>query len=413
MDEHEENFKDIFRYTDVEYTPDGYSDVYRWDDFLGIAGGHVYSAMDTIDSVSPGGEYEGDEPEHAYACEIVACCGLSDGVALFRPVSHDGADLIQVAFLRNDVDDATGAYTERFEAGSFDLPAADFPRSESGVDLLEYFSGRSFKHTPGVSRGLDPREAVDSIEDAIGCDLGLFDGFWLGVPGEADMRVGPYTKKSLLDFSYYAKELSCRYGFADSDILEIARHLPEDFPDRFAAVKAYLDCKYTPDGLQGTTFEDQAHRLPGNRRDLRRQPGRRAPPARIAGRHQPGRSLRNARRRAPFLPWRRAETGSGVLQAGEGERRQEPRADGGRGKGRRWELGSPGRWPAAPTRGIIDAVGKAPSVSEGAFLRLLGTVSVFMRRARRFPAGPAFPWVSLMAEGFLVPGKKTLKGVIG
>lgn len=77
------------------------------------------------------------------------------------------------------------------------------------------------------------------------------------------------------------------------------------------------------------------------------------------------------------------------------------------------ELGSPGRWPAAPTRGIIDAVGKAPSVSEGAFLRLLGTVSVFMRRARRFPAGPAFPWVSLMAEGFLVPGKKTLKGVIG
>ena len=225
MDEHEENFKDIFRYTDVEYTPDGYSDVYRWDDFLGIAGGHVYSAMDTIDSVSPGGEYEGDEPEHAYACEIVACCGLSDGVALFRPVSHDGADLIQVAFLRNDVDDATGAYTERFEAGSFDLPAADFPRSESGVDLLEYFSGRSFKHTPGVSRGLDPREAVDSIEDAIGCDLGLFDGFWLGVPGEADMRVGPYTKKSLLDFSYYAKELSCRYGFADSDILEIARPL--------------------------------------------------------------------------------------------------------------------------------------------------------------------------------------------
>lgn len=198
--------------------------------------------------VSTGGQYEGDEPEHAYACEIVGCCGLSDGVALFRPVSHDGADLIQIAFLRNEVDDATGAYTERFEAGSFDLPAADLPRSEFGVDLLEYFSGRSFKYTPGVSRGLDPREAVDSIEDAIGCDLGLFDGFWLGVPGEADMRVGPYTKKSLLDFSYYAKELSCRYGFADSDILEIARHLPDECPDCLAAVKAYLDCEYVPDG---------------------------------------------------------------------------------------------------------------------------------------------------------------------
>ena len=189
MDADRRNDTGIFRYTDVEYTPEGHTDAYRWDDFLGIAGGHVYSAMDTIDMVSTGGQYEGDEPEHAYACEIVGCCGLSDGVALFRPVSHDGADLIQIAFLRNDVDDATGAYTERFEAGSFDLPAADLPRSEFGVDLLEYFSGRSFKYTPGVSRGLDPREAVDSIEDAIGCDLGLFDGFWLGVPGEADMRV--------------------------------------------------------------------------------------------------------------------------------------------------------------------------------------------------------------------------------
>lgn len=62
------------------------------------------------------------------------------------------------------------------------------------------------------------------------------------------MRVGPYTKKSLLDFSYYAKDLSCRYGLADIDILEIARHLPEDCPDRLAAVKAYLDCEYVPDG---------------------------------------------------------------------------------------------------------------------------------------------------------------------
>lgn len=248
MNEHGRNETDIFRYTDVEYTPDGYSDVYRWDDFLGIAGGHVYSAMDTIDMVSTGGQYEGDETEHAYACEIVGCCGLSDGVALFRPVSHDGADLIQIAFLRNDVDDATGAYTERFEAGSFDVPSTVLPCSEFGVDLLEYFNGRSFKCTPGVNRGLDAREAVDSIEDAIGCDLGLFGGFWLGVPGEADMHVGPYSKKSLLDFSYYAKELSCRYGFADSDILEIARHLPEDCPDRLAAVKAYLDCEYVPGG---------------------------------------------------------------------------------------------------------------------------------------------------------------------
>lgn len=119
MDADRRNDTGIFRYTDVEYTPEGHTDAYRWDDFLGIAGGHVYSAMDTIDMVSTGGQYEGDEPEHAYACEIVGCCGLRDGVALFRPVSHDGADLIQIAFLRNDVDDATGAYTERFEARTF------------------------------------------------------------------------------------------------------------------------------------------------------------------------------------------------------------------------------------------------------------------------------------------------------
>lgn len=96
MDADGRNETDIFRYTDVEYTPDGHSEVYRWEDFLGIAGGHVYSAMDTIDMVSAGGEYDGDEPEYAYACEIVGCCGLRDGVALFRPVSHGGNDLIQI-----------------------------------------------------------------------------------------------------------------------------------------------------------------------------------------------------------------------------------------------------------------------------------------------------------------------------
>ena len=160
MDEHEENFKDIFRYTDVEYTPDGYTDVYRWDDFLVIAGDHVYSAMDTIDSVSPGGKYEGFDPQYAYTCEIVGCGDLFDGCALFRPVSHDGEDYIQIAFLRSDIDDSTGEYTERFEAGSFDMPAADALRFDLAVDLMDYFSGRTFEGEPGVSRGLEPREAV-------------------------------------------------------------------------------------------------------------------------------------------------------------------------------------------------------------------------------------------------------------
>lgn len=89
--------------------------------------------------------------------------------------------------------------------------------------------------------------------------------------------------------------------------------------------------------LQGASFEDPPHRLPGNRRDLHGQPGRGPPSACIAHRDQPGRPLRIARKRAPFLPWRRAETCARVLQAGEGQRRQEPCGDSCRSKGRRGE----------------------------------------------------------------------------
>lgn len=46
MNERGRNESDISRYTDVEYSPEGYKTVYRWGDFLEIAGGHVYSAMD-------------------------------------------------------------------------------------------------------------------------------------------------------------------------------------------------------------------------------------------------------------------------------------------------------------------------------------------------------------------------------
>lgn len=98
MNERGRNESDISRYTDVEYSPEGYKTVYRWGDFLEIAGGHVYNAMDTIDLVSTGGEYEGFNPRYAYTCEFVGCSTLVDGIALFRPVSRDGEDLTQIAF---------------------------------------------------------------------------------------------------------------------------------------------------------------------------------------------------------------------------------------------------------------------------------------------------------------------------
>lgn len=47
MNECGRNESDISRYTDVEYSPEGYKTVYRWGDFLEIARGHVYNAMDT------------------------------------------------------------------------------------------------------------------------------------------------------------------------------------------------------------------------------------------------------------------------------------------------------------------------------------------------------------------------------
>ena len=203
MNERGRNESDISRYTDVEYSPEGYKTVYRWGDFLEIARGHVYNAMDTIDLVSTGGEYEGFNPRYAYTCEFVGCSTLVDGIALFRPVSRDGEDLTQIAFLRSDIDDDTGAYTECFEAGSFDIAAAsDIQCSDLGIDLLDYFRGRSFEGLSSVKRGLDGREAVRAVEVATGCDLDLFEDFWLGSPGETDVHVGPYVKRDLIALSY-------------------------------------------------------------------------------------------------------------------------------------------------------------------------------------------------------------------
>ena len=248
MNERGRNESDISRYTDVEYSPEGYKTVYRWGDFLEIAGGHVYNAMDTIDLVSTGGEYEGFNPRYAYTCEFVGCSTLVDGIALFRPVSRDGEDLTQIAFLRSDIDDDTEAYTECFEAGSFDIAAAsDIQCSDLGIDLLDYFRGRSFEGLSGVKRGLNGREAVGAVEVATGCDLDLFEDFWLGSPGETDVHVGPYVKRDLIALSYIVNDFSQMYGTTARDIRKLLARVNNFHPDRLAAVKAYLDCEYVTD----------------------------------------------------------------------------------------------------------------------------------------------------------------------
>lgn len=63
MNEHGRNDRDILRYTDVEYTPEGYENVYRWDDFLEIAGGDARYAAMLINRTAAGEPEEGLHPE--------------------------------------------------------------------------------------------------------------------------------------------------------------------------------------------------------------------------------------------------------------------------------------------------------------------------------------------------------------
>lgn len=140
--------------------------------------------MDTIDLVSAGGEYEGFNPRYAYTCEFVGCSTLIDGIALFRPVSRDGEDLTQIAFLaqryrrrHRSVYRALRGRVVRYRRRPPDIQCSDL-----GIDLLDYFRGRSFEGLSGVKRGLNGREAVGAVEVATGCDLDLFEDFWLGSP---------------------------------------------------------------------------------------------------------------------------------------------------------------------------------------------------------------------------------------
>ena len=63
-----------------------------------------------------------------------------------------------------------------------------------------------------MKRGLNGREAVGAVEVATGCDLDLFEDFWLGSPGETDVHVGPYVKRDLIALSYIVNDFSQMYG---------------------------------------------------------------------------------------------------------------------------------------------------------------------------------------------------------
>lgn len=137
MNEHGRNDRDILRYTDVEYTPEGYENVYRWDDFLEIAGGDARYAAMLINGTVAG------EPEEGLHPETLVDQDIRDGEAFMlagRPiVPEDVYDLPRTAH---------GLYSEL-------------------VDNVGR-SGTLLRDWRGFSAGADADDVLREIEDAFG-----------------------------------------------------------------------------------------------------------------------------------------------------------------------------------------------------------------------------------------------------
>lgn len=80
-------------------------------------------------------------------------------------MSHDGEDYTQIAFLRSDIDDSTGEYTERFYHGDEPKPAPEFfkpIKPERGKSPMQMAAAaRAAAGNPGrPDGGQRPRRAV-------------------------------------------------------------------------------------------------------------------------------------------------------------------------------------------------------------------------------------------------------------
>ena len=137
MNEHGRNDRDILRYTDVEYTPEGYENVYRWDDFLEIAGGDARYAAMLINRTVAG------EPEEGLHPETLVDQDIRDGEAFMlagRPiVPEDVCDLLRTVH---------GLYSEL-------------------VDNVGR-SGTLLRDWRGFSAGADADDVLREIEGAFG-----------------------------------------------------------------------------------------------------------------------------------------------------------------------------------------------------------------------------------------------------
>lgn len=137
MNEHGRNDRDILRYTDVEYTPEGYENVYRWDDFLEIAGGDARYAAMLINRTVAG------EPEEGLHPETLVDQDIRDGEAFMlagRPIAPE------------DV---------------YDLPRTVHGLYSELVDNVGR-SGTLLRDWRGFSAGADADDVLREIEGAFG-----------------------------------------------------------------------------------------------------------------------------------------------------------------------------------------------------------------------------------------------------
>lgn len=137
MNEHGRNDRDILRYTDMEYTPEGYENVYRWDDFLEIAGGDARYAAMLINRTVAG------EPEEGLHPETLVDQDIRDGEAFMlagRPI---------------------------FPEDVYDLPRTVHGLYSELVDNVGR-SGTLLRDWRGFSAGADADDVLREIEGAFG-----------------------------------------------------------------------------------------------------------------------------------------------------------------------------------------------------------------------------------------------------
>lgn len=194
MNEHGRNDRDILRYTDVEYTPEGYENVYRWDDFLEIAGGDARYAAMLIDRTVAG------EPEEGLHPETLVDQDIRDGEAFMlagRPiVPEDVYDLPRTVH---------GLYSELVDnvgrSGTLLRDWRGFSAGADADDVLREIEGAFGEHT-------DP-EDIRAVEGSVSMTGALM----AAAMASYDLSCGLVDDKHIERYDNVITALEERMGF--------------------------------------------------------------------------------------------------------------------------------------------------------------------------------------------------------